>query len=207
VCLVSRCIDEQLQAALGLADGHIIEMQTGEGKTLVAVPAVVWFARRHQGVHVLTANEYLAQRDAEWMRGIYERLGLTVAFISQGMSAEERRAAYRADITYATANEIGFDYLRDGLAYSIDERVHRPLSDVTAVIDEADSILIDEARIPLVIAGGSADQSSLAARCRPRREASAAWPPLHRREHPRRCGAHRDGCAAGRTVDGHQQPL
>jgi preprotein translocase subunit SecA len=156
-----QMFDEQLQAALGLAEGHIVEMQTGEGKTLAAVPAVVWFARRHQGVHVLTANEYLAQRDAEWMRGIYERLGLTVAFVSQGMSAEERRAAYRADITYATANEIGFDYLRDGLAYSIDERVHRPLSDVTAVIDEADSILIDEARIPLVIAGGSADQSSL----------------------------------------------
>lgn len=153
--------DEQVQAALGLAEGHIVEMQTGEGKTLAAVPAIVWFARRHQGVHVLTANEYLAQRDAEWMRGIYERLGLTVAFISQGMSAEERRAAYRADITYATANEIGFDYLRDGLAYSIDERVHRSLSNVTAVIDEADSILIDEARIPLVIAGGSADQSSL----------------------------------------------
>jgi len=153
--------DEQLQAALGLADGTIVEMQTGEGKTLAAVPAIAWFAREHQGVHVLTANEYLAQRDAEWMRGIYERLGLTVASISQGMSAAERRAAYRADITYATANEVGFDYLRDGLACDPDERVHRPLADVTAVIDEADSILIDEARIPLVIAGGIADQSTL----------------------------------------------
>ena len=153
--------DEQLQAALGLADGKIVEMQTGEGKTLAAVPAIAWFARGHQGVHVLTANQYLAHRDAEWMRGIYERLGLTVASIRQGMSSEERREAYRADITYATANEVGFDYLRDGLAYNIDELVHRPLSDVTAVIDEADSILIDEARIPLVIAGGSGDQSTL----------------------------------------------
>ncbi len=153
--------DEQLQAALGLADGKIVEMQTGEGKTLAAVPAIAWLAREHQGVHVLTANEYLAHRDAEWMRGIYERLGLTVASIRQGMSSEERRAAYRADVTYATANEVGFDYLRDGLAYDTAELVHRPLLDVTAVIDEADSILIDEARIPLVIAGGSADQSTL----------------------------------------------
>ena len=153
--------DEQLQAALGLADGTIVEMQTGEGKTLAAVPAIAWFAREHQGVHVLTANEYLAHRDAEWMRGIYERLGLTVASIRQGMSAAERRAAYQADITYATADEVGFDYLRHGLAYDTDELVHRPLLDVTAVIDEADSILIDEARIPLVIAGGSADQSTL----------------------------------------------
>jgi preprotein translocase subunit SecA len=153
--------DEQLQAALGLADGKIVEMQTGEGKTLAAVPAIAWFARERQGVHVLTANEYLAHRDAEWMRGIYERLGLTVASIRQGMSSDERRAAYRADITYATANEVGFDYLRDGLAYDTAELVHRPLLDVTAVIDEADSILIDEARIPLVIAGGSADQSTL----------------------------------------------
>lgn len=153
--------DEQIQAALELADGKIVEMQTGEGKTLAAVPAVAWFARAHQGVHVLTANDYLARRDAAWMRPIYERMGLTVASISQGMSPADRRAAYRADITYATANEIGFDYLRDGLAFDAGELVHRPLNDVTAVIDEADSILIDEARIPLVIAGGAAEQSHL----------------------------------------------
>jgi preprotein translocase subunit SecA len=155
--------DEQVQAALALADGKIVEMQTGEGKTLAAVPAVAWFTREHQGVHVLTANDYLARRDAEWMRGIYERMGLTVASIHQGMSTTERREAYRADITYATANEVGFDYLRDGLACDADDVVHRPLSMVTAVIDEADSILIDEARIPLVIAGGLADQSVLCA--------------------------------------------
>lgn len=153
--------DEQVQAALALAEGHVVEMQTGEGKTLAAVPAVVWLARQHQGVHVLTANDYLARRDALWMGDIYRKLGLTVASIDQGMSAEARHAAYRANITYATANEVGFDYLRDGLAFDASELVHRPLSDVAAVIDEADSILIDEARIPLVIAGGAADESAL----------------------------------------------
>jgi preprotein translocase subunit SecA len=151
--------DEQLRAALALAEGHVVEMQTGEGKTLAAVPAIAWFAREHRGVHVLTANEYLARRDAAWMRGIYERMGLTVASIDQGMSADARNAAYHSDITYATANEVGFDYLRDGLAYDATDVVHRPLPEVTAVIDEVDSILLDEARIPLVIAGGSADQS------------------------------------------------
>ncbi|MEO6224021.1 MAG: DEAD/DEAH box helicase [Vicinamibacterales bacterium] len=158
-----RMHEEQLQAALELVAGRVVEMQTGEGKTLAAVPAIVWLARKHQGVHVLTANEYLARRDAEWMREVYERMGLTVAFIDQGMPTAERHAAYRADITYATANEVGFDYLRDGLAFDASELVHRTLSDVTVVIDEADSILIDEARIPLVIAGGSADQSDLPA--------------------------------------------
>jgi len=153
--------DEQLQASVALAAGHIVEMQTGEGKTLAAVPAVVWHARAHDGVHVLTANDYLAHRDAEWMRGIYERLGVSVASIQQGHSTDERRAAYRADVTYATANEIGFDYLRDGLALDHRELVHRPFAEVTAVIDEADSILIDEARTPLVIAGGAADETSL----------------------------------------------
>jgi preprotein translocase subunit SecA len=153
--------DEQIQAALALAAGHIVEMQTGEGKTLAAVPAVVWHARAHTGVHVLTANDYLARRDAEWMGGIYARFGLTTAWIGQGLTTEERRAAYRADVTYATANEVGFDYLRDGLALDERELVHRPLSEVTAVIDEADSILIDEARIPLVIAGGAAAGSDL----------------------------------------------
>jgi preprotein translocase subunit SecA len=153
--------DEQLQASAALAAGHVVEMQTGEGKTLAAVPAVVWRARQHQGVHVLTANDYLAQRDAEWMRGIYEQLGLSVAAIQQGLSTEARRLAYRADVTYATANEAGFDYLRDGLAMDARELVHRPFGQVAAVIDEVDSILIDEARIPLVIAGGAADRTDV----------------------------------------------
>jgi preprotein translocase subunit SecA len=154
--------DVQLQGALAMAEGRIAEMQTGEGKTLAAVPAVVWHAREGRGVHVMTVNDYLARRDSQWMRGIYEFLGFSVGCIQQGMSSEQRRQAYASDITYATANEIGFDLLRDGLAMHPAEQVHRPFA--AAVIDEVDSILIDEARIPLVIAGGSVEQESLAVR-------------------------------------------
>jgi preprotein translocase subunit SecA len=154
--------DVQLHAALALADGKIVEMQTGEGKTVAAVPAIAWFARAGQGVHVLTANDYLARRDARWMGGIYERLGLSVGVIQQHMTTAERRAAYACDVTYATANEVGFDYLRDQLALNPEEQVLRPFA--VAVCDEADSALIDEARIPLVIAGGAADVSDLPAK-------------------------------------------
>jgi len=154
--------DVQLQGALAMARGRIAEMQTGEGKTLAAVPAVVWFAKAGRGVHVLTVNDYLARRDAQWMGGIYEFLGLSVGCIQQDMTIEERRRAYASDITYATANEIGFDLLRDGLALHPAEQVHRPFA--AALIDEADSILIDEARIPLVIAGGKIDEEPLAVR-------------------------------------------
>jgi preprotein translocase subunit SecA len=157
-----QMFDVQIQGALAMQRGHIAEMQTGEGKTLAAVPAAIWYARQGRGTHVLTANDYLARRDAAWMRGIYDWFGLSVAHISQDMSAEQRRAAYRCDVTYATANEVGFDYLRDGLARGAEEVVQRPFA--FAVIDEADSILIDEARIPLVIAGGVADDSALAYR-------------------------------------------
>src|SRR5450755_30834 len=108
--------DVQLRGALALANGKIAEMQTGEGKTLAAVPAVVWMAKQGRGAHVLTVNDYLARRDAAWMGGIYEFLGLSVGYIQQGMSIEERKHAYSRDVTYATANEVGFDYLRDGLA-------------------------------------------------------------------------------------------
>jgi preprotein translocase subunit SecA len=152
--------DVQLRGALALTRGSIAEMQTGEGKTLAAVPAVAWYAREGRGVHVITANDYLARRDACWMGEIYRRLGLSVAYIQQGMTPDERRRAYACDITYATANEIGFDFLRDQLAVHLPEQVHRPFA--AAVIDEVDSILIDEARIPLVIAGGSNDESALA---------------------------------------------
>jgi preprotein translocase subunit SecA len=154
--------DVQLQGALAMANGRIAEMQTGEGKTLAAVPAVVWHAKAGRGVHVMTVNDYLAHRDAEWMRGIYEFLGLSVGCIEQGISSEERRQAYACDVTYATANEIGFDLLRDGLALHPGEQVQRPFA--AAVIDEVDSILIDEARIPLVIAGGTVEQEPLAVR-------------------------------------------
>jgi len=154
--------DVQMQGALAMQQGHIAEMQTGEGKTLAAVPAVVWYALGGRGVHVLTANDYLARRDALWMGEIYQWFGLRVSHISQSMTAEQRRQAYRCDVAYATANEVGFDYLRDGLARSTDELVQRPFA--FALIDEADSILIDEARIPLVIAGGAPDDPALAYR-------------------------------------------
>jgi len=157
-----RMFDVQMLGALAMQRGHIAEMKTGEGKTLAAVPAVIWHARQGRGAHVLTANDYLARRDARWMRGIYDWFGLSVAYISQTMSPERRRAAYICDVTYATANEVGFDYLRDGLARSAAELVQRELA--FALIDEADSILIDEARIPLVIAGGVPEDSAMACR-------------------------------------------
>ena len=158
--LGQEMFDVQLRGALALARGSIAEMQTGEGKTLAAVPAISWFAREHRGVHVMTVNDYLARRDAAWMGGIYRLLGQSVAHVQQGMTAAERRAAYASDITYATQNEIGFDFLRDRVAMRQDEQVHRPFHAV--VIDEADSILIDEARVPLVIAGGESGDRSLA---------------------------------------------
>jgi preprotein translocase subunit SecA len=157
-----RMFDVQILGALAMRRGRIAEMQTGEGKTLAAVPAIVWFARHGRGVHVLTANDYLARRDAAWMGGIYEWFGLSVASIAQSTRREERKAAYLCDITYATANEVGFDYLRDGLAREPEELMQRGFS--FALIDEADSILIDEARIPLVIAGGMGEDASLAHR-------------------------------------------
>jgi preprotein translocase subunit SecA len=143
---------EQLAGALALADGKIAEMQTGEGKTLAAVPAVTWLARQKQGVHVLTVNDYLARRDALWMGPVYRMLGVTTGFVQQGMTSEERRESYARDVTYVTANECGFDLLRDQMCLHPAEQVHRPFA--AALLDECDSILIDEARIPLVIAGG-----------------------------------------------------
>jgi preprotein translocase subunit SecA len=157
-----RMFDVQLQGALTLAKGRIAEMQTGEGKTLAAVPAIVWYASHGNGIHVMTANDYLARRDAEWMGGIFRYLGLTVGCIQQDMSSDQRRSAYASDITYGTANEVGFDYLRDQLALFHKDQVHRNF--YAALIDEADSILIDEARVPLVIAGDEKPTLSLAYR-------------------------------------------
>lgn len=151
--------DVQLWGALALARGKIVEMQTGERKTLAAVPAIIGYAKEGHGVHVMTVNDYLARRDARWMGPIYEFLGLSVGCIQQGMCVEERQRAYACDITYATANEVGFDYLRDHLALYPRDQVHRPFA--VAVIDEADSLLIDEARVPLVIAGGESEQAPL----------------------------------------------
>ena len=160
-----RMFDVQLQGALALARGRIAEMQTGEGKTLACTPAVAWYARAGHGVHVMTVNDYLARRDARWMGGIYEFLGLSVDCIQQTMGTADRRRAYACDITYATANEIGFDSLRDQIALGLDQQVHRPFH--CAVIDEADSILIDEARIPLILAGGETGEEVFARRVDP----------------------------------------
>jgi preprotein translocase subunit SecA len=152
--------DVQFRGALALARGRIAEMQTGEGKTLACTPAVAWLAREGRGVHVMTVNDYLARRDARWMGPIYDALGLSVGCVQQSMDAPERKRAYACDITYATANEVGFDYLRDQIALRPEEQVHRKFH--AAVIDEADSILIDEARIPLVLAGGEGEEEQLA---------------------------------------------
>ncbi len=148
-----RLFDAQVIGGLGLHEGKVVQMQTGEGKTLAAVSPVALHALGRRGVHVLTFNDYLARRDAEWMGPIYRFLGLTIEFIQQGMGQTERRTAYQADVTYLTAKEAGFDFLRDGLAYEAGEMVQRPFH--MAVVDEADSILIDEARVPLVIAGAT----------------------------------------------------
>ncbi len=155
-----RLHDVQILGALAMAEGKIAEMQTGEGKTLTAVLAVYEMVRSGERVHVLTANDYLARRDAEWMGPVYRFLGISVAFVTQSMSPEERREAYRADVTYATPNEVGFDFLRDQLALDPSELLLPEFSAV--LVDEADSILVDEARIPLVIAGGHAAAEDLA---------------------------------------------
>lgn len=143
--------DVQILAAISMAEGRIIEMPTGEGKTLVAVFVAYLGALVGRGVHILTFNDYLAKRDALWMKPVYEFLGLSVFYINEGMNIKERKKAYNADITYLTAKEAAFDYLRSFLVYDIESIVQRPFH--LAIIDEADSILIDEARIPLVIAG------------------------------------------------------
>jgi len=143
--------DSQIIGAIALHRGKLAEMQTGEGKTLMAVLPAYLNALTGKGVHVFTFNDYLAQRDAEWMGPIYKALGISVGVVQAGMDIESRQQAYAADVTYLTAKEAGFDYLRDGLTYSSSGQVHRPFHYV--IIDEVDSILIDEARIPLVIAG------------------------------------------------------
>jgi preprotein translocase subunit SecA len=142
--------DVQLLAAIALHNKKMIEMKTGEGKTLTAVFPAYLNGLLKKGVHILTFNDYLARRDALWMKPVYEALGLTVGFVQEKMDKKEKRNAYNCDITYVTAKEAGFDYLRDSLCYSKEDLIHRQF--YFAIVDEADSILIDEARIPLVIA-------------------------------------------------------
>ena len=154
-----RHFDVQMVGGMVLHRGEIAEMRTGEGKTLVATLAVYLNAIEGKGVHVVTVNDYLARRDAEWMGQIYKFLGLTVGVIVPNISEYERREAYNSDITYATNNELGFDYLRDNMKHDRSEMVHRPFN--YAIVDEVDSILIDEARTPLIISGPTDDKSEL----------------------------------------------
>ncbi|KQZ14654.1 MULTISPECIES: preprotein translocase subunit SecA [unclassified Mesorhizobium] len=154
-----RPFDVQLIGGMVLHNGGIAEMRTGEGKTLVATLPVYLNALAGKGVHVVTVNDYLAKRDAEWMGRIYKFLGLTVGIIVHGLSDEERRDAYACDVTYATNNELGFDYLRDNMKYERAQMVQRPHN--YAIVDEVDSILIDEARTPLIISGPLEDRSEM----------------------------------------------
>jgi preprotein translocase subunit SecA len=157
-----RHFDVQLVGGMVLHDGKIAEMRTGEGKTLVATLPAYLNALAGRGVHIVTVNDYLAKRDAEWMGKIYSFLGLTVGVNIPQMEPDEKRAAYAADITYGTNNEFGFDYLRDNMAMRIDERFQRSLR--YAIVDEVDSILIDEARTPLIISGQAEDRTEIYAR-------------------------------------------
>ena len=157
--LGQRHFDVQLMGGIVLHRGMIAEMKTGEGKTLVATLAVYLNALADKGVHVVTVNDYLAKRDAEWMGQIYKYLGLEVGCIVHGLNDEERQRAYAADVTYVTNNELGFDYLRDNMKFQLDELVQRPFN--YAIVDEVDSILVDEARTPLIISGPTEDSSAL----------------------------------------------
>jgi preprotein translocase subunit SecA len=157
--LGQRHYDVQLIGGIALHRGEIAEMKTGEGKTLVATLATYLNALPGKGVHVVTVNDYLARRDADWMGQIYRFLGLTVGVIVPNLTDQQRREAYESDITYATNNELGFDYLRDNMKYSREQMVQRPFN--FAIVDEVDSILIDEARTPLIISGPTDDKSEL----------------------------------------------
>ena len=155
--LGQRHFDVQLMGGIALHQGYIPEMRTGEGKTLTSTLAIYLNALEGKGVHVVTVNDYLAERDAKWMEPIFNFLGLEVGFIIGNQEDEEKRKAYAADITYGTNNEFGFDYLRDNMKFRIEDLVQRPFN--YAIIDEVDSILIDEARTPLIITGVVEDSS------------------------------------------------
>ena len=154
-----RPFDVQMIGGMVLHDGNISEMKTGEGKTLVATLPVYLNALAGNGVHVVTVNDYLASRDAKWMDNVYSKLGLTTGIIVHGQSDQQKREAYACDVTYATNNELGFDYLRDNMKYHLEEMVQR--GHQFGIVDEVDSILVDEARTPLIISGPSDDKSDL----------------------------------------------
>ena len=152
-----RPFDVQVIGGLVLHEGKIAEMKTGEGKTLAATMPLYLNALTGKGAHLVTVNDYLAKRDAQWMGPIYEFLGMSIGVVVHGMSDDERRAAYHADITYGTNNEFGFDYLRDNMKFVLEDFVQREFH--YAIVDEVDSILIDEARTPLIISGPSEEST------------------------------------------------
>ncbi len=152
-----RPFDVQVVGGIVLYEGKIAEMKTGEGKTLAATMPIYLNALSGKGVHVITVNDYLAKRDAEWMGPIYKFLGLTVGIVVHGMNDDERKAAYNCDVTYGTNNEFGFDYLRDNMKFQIEDYAQRDFN--YAIVDEVDSILIDEARTPLIISGPSEEST------------------------------------------------
>jgi preprotein translocase subunit SecA len=154
-----RHFDVQILGGMSLHNGKISEMRTGEGKTLTATLPVYLNALSGKGVHVVTVNDYLANRDAQWMGRLYNFLGLSVGINLPQMQREQKQAAYQSDITYGTNNEFGFDYLRDNMVYEVSDRVQRGLN--YAIVDEVDSILIDEARTPLIISGQAEDHTAL----------------------------------------------
>ena len=154
-----RHFDVQLMGGMALNDGKIAEMRTGEGKTLVATLPAYLNALTGNGVHIITVNDYLARRDAAWMGVIYEGLGMRTGVVVPGMSPEEKRDAYAADVIYGTNNEFGFDYLRDNMAFTLADKMQGVLS--FGIVDEVDSILIDEARTPLIISGPTDENSEL----------------------------------------------
>src|SRR5205809_6037604 len=158
-----RPFDVQLIGGMVLHEGRIAEMKTGEGKTLVATMPVYLNALTGRGVHVITVNDYLARRDADWMGKIYQFLGLTVGCIQNSLSDEERKRQYACDVTYGTNNEFGFDYLRDNMKFELESMVQR--GHVYAIVDEVDSILIDEARTPLIISGPSEENTENYYKC------------------------------------------
>ncbi len=154
-----RIFDVQMIGGITLHEGRIAEMRTGEGKTFVATLPLFLNAISGDGVHLVTVNDYLAKWGAEWMSPVYEALGMTIGVVYAGQTQEEKYSAYNCDITYATNNEVGFDYLRDNMAFSLEEKVQRHLN--FAIVDEVDSILIDEARTPLIISGGVENSSEV----------------------------------------------
>ncbi len=193
--LGQRHFDVQLIGGIVLHRGMIAEMKTGEGKTLVATLPVYLNALTGEGVHVVTVNDYLATRDSEWMGQIYRFLGLSVGCIVHGLDDSQRRVEYAADVTYGTNNEFGFDYLRDNMKFRLEDMVQRPFN--YAIVDEVDSILIDEARTPLIISGPDRRQFRSLSPGRP-----AHPEPDARGFRKGRKAAHRDADGVGRRADG-----